>query len=197
MTDLETVRLRIWPDEDPTLETPQDAVLEALIEEVSDAIEDIRGAALEEAVRTVYIDGEGGNMLRLPYGPLVSVVSVNSVVYVDDGAGGRTKTLTLIPPYRYVPRGLRSDGHRGLGWLEMLGCHAWCTGRANYEVVFVAGFDEPPLRLRNAATNEVKAEFNTLDLSGLESLQLDNFLARAIQPEKRRAALEAAVRPYM
>ncbi len=156
-------------------------LIEALIVQVSDAIERYLGRTLEDptSAYTHYVDGDGTPTLRLRQGPLVSVTSVNSIEYVDGGGGARSETPTLIDPYTYVEEELRSEGFVGVAALRLLS-GTWLPGRRNYKIVYAAGWDaldtggddDIPEAIVAQATKEVAARFNTRSLDGLASRTL-------------------------
>jgi len=151
-------------------------LLETLVIEVSDAIEFYLGRILASTTHTHYFDGTGAPTLILRQGPLVSVTSVQSVEYVDGGAGARSETLTTIDPFTYVEEGQRSEGFVGVAALRLLS-GAWTPGSRNYKVVYVAGWDvldtggsnDIPEAIVAQATKEAAARFNTRTLDGLAS----------------------------
>ncbi len=156
-------------------------LLEALVLEQSDAIERYLGRTIENpsSAYTHYFGGDGTPTLRLREGPLVSITSVQSVVYSDDGAGGRDEALTTVEPHTYLEMNARSEGAVGVAELHLLS-GVWTPGIRNYKVVYNAGWEsldtggsnDIPEAIVAQATKEVAARFNTRSLDGLASRTL-------------------------
>lgn len=156
-------------------------LLEALVLEQSDAIERYLRRTIENPSSAYehYFGGDGTPTLGLREGPLVSITSVQSVAYSDDGGGGRDETLTTIEPHTYLEINLRSEGALDLAQLHLLS-GVWTPGVRNYKVVYAAGWEaldaggsnDIPEAIVAQATKEVAARFNTRSLDGLASRTL-------------------------
>lgn len=170
LTTLAIVKQHMDPE--AAMDTSRDAFINQLIDEVSDQVELFTGRQFLEAARTEYYDGTGTDTLILNQGPLVSVTSVHSVEYGDNGSGTRTETLTAVDQADRLEGGLRTEGAVSLGWLRMLS-GVWARGKRNYKVVYTAGFATAtsglPLSIVSNATTEVAIAFNLRASEGLMS----------------------------
>jgi|GEM_PF-4557647 len=176
---------------------PFDALLNLLISEVSDSIQEDLQRTFAEATYTEYLDGTGISGLVLGVGPLVSITSVESVQYDDDGAGGVTETLETIERHSYVLGGLRSQPrHTGLGRIERLGQSIWTRGPKRYKVVYVAGFDALPEKLVGYATEEVVYQLMTRESVHLLSQSLGDGTIAFIRPMQREEFRRAIMSAY-
>jgi len=197
--DLTTATL-VKGEVDPSgaFSTTYDVLIGNLITGVSDRIERLCGRKFLEAARTEYYDGSGRERLVLRQGPLVSVTSVSSVVYIDSGGGSRGETLTAIDESERIEDGLRADGCVCAGSVRLLSGR-FLEGRLNYKVVYTAGFATAtaglPESLVEIATVAVIQAFNNRDTWGLVSktvgssdwspvplANLDSWLMRSVGP---------------
>lgn len=205
LTSLDRVRARMMlKDTDGTPIAPgdvsdYDALINLLISEVSDEYQANLGRTFIEQAYTVYIDGTGRGSLVLPAGPLVSLTSLSSVQYQDDGAGGVTEVLTVVPRSSYVLSGLRSfPGFRGLGRVDMVGsCGTFTRGAKNYKAVFTAGFATVPEAVVGLATEDVVFRLMTRDTGHLLSQALGDGSITYLRPQQMIEQREARLSPYL
>jgi len=193
LTSLDRVRLRLnlrygTGDNPPAILPGQahdlDAYLNMLISEVSDEYQATAGRTFIEQTYTEYLDGTGRPGLVLAAGPLVSVTSLNQVVYQDDGAGGVTEVLTLVPAYSYVLAGLRSQPrYTGRGRLDRIGW-CWAKGHRNYKAVYVAGFAAVPEAVVGLATEDVATRCNMRNIGHLLSKSLMDGTISYLRPSQ-------------
>ena len=174
-----------------------DALIDLLISEVSDEYQEETGRTFGEATYTEYLDGTGRSSLVLGAGPLVSVTSLESVEYEDDGAGGVTETKTLIAPHTYVAAGLRTQPrYRGRGRIDYLGSTVFSRGPRRHRVIYVAGFDVLPERLVGLATTDVVSRVMTRDTGHLLSKSIGDGTISFLRPGQMQEAREAGLMPY-
>jgi hypothetical protein len=168
---------------------PFDDLINLLISEVSDEYERNLGRQFAEATYTLYLDGTGRPSLVLPVGPLVSVTSLESVLYGDDGAGGVTESRTTIPRFSYVLSGLRaSPRFNGLGRIDLSDpyCGYFTKGAKNYRCICVAGFDVLPESIVGLATEDVVFRLMTRDTAHLLSRSLGDGSISYLRPAQMR-----------
>jgi len=161
-----------------------DSLIDLLISEVSEEYQNWLGRTLIEQTYTEYLDGSGTRSLVLAAGPLVSVTSVNSVEYRDDGAGGVTEVLTVVPRHTYVLAGLRSyPRYSGRGRLDLVASSSvWTLGRKLYRVVYLAGFAAVPESIVGLATEDVVYRLMTRDTGHLLSQALGDGSITYLRP---------------
>ncbi len=175
-----------------------DALIDLLISEVSDEYQNWLGRTFAEATYTEYLDGSGRSSLILGVGPLVSVTSLESVEYEDDGAGGVTETKTLIAPHTYVVAGLRTQPrYTGRGRIDFLGESVFTRGPRRYRVIFVAGFDPIPETIIGLATTDVVSRLNTRETGHLLSQSLGDGTTSFLRPGQMQEAREMGLTPYL
>ena len=175
-----------------------DALIDLLISEVSDEYQNWVGRTFGEATYTEYLDGSGRSSLILGVGPLVSVTSLESVEYEDDGAGGVTETKTLIAPHTYVVAGLRTQPrYTGRGRIDSLGRSVFTRGPRRYRVIFVAGFDPIPEAVIGLATTDVVSRLNTRETGHLLSKSLGDGTTAFLRPGQMQEAREVGLTPYL
>lgn len=166
LTTLARVKERWEPGE--LVGTSADSVLTSFISEASDEAHKKMSRILPEQTYTHYFDGDGTSRLTLAQGPLVSITGVWEIEYSDDGAGARVETATAVNAADRLEGGLRSEGHIGFGWVDLINGR-FIAGRRNYKVTYVAGFDTIPERIVGAVTNRVVEFFNTRVARGTET----------------------------
>ena len=203
LTSLDRVRLRMnLKDTDGTPIQPGephdlDAYLNMLISEVSDEYQGRLGRTFAEASYTQYLDGSGRSSLVLGAGPLVSVASLNSVDYQDDGAGGVTEVLTVVPRHTYVLAGLRSQPrYTGLGRIDLLGGALFTPGPKRYKAVYTAGFDVLPERLVGRVTEDVVYRTMTRELGHLLSQTLGDGSITYMRPQQMEEVRESVFEDF-
>lgn len=192
LTNLSRVKAQLWAEGGAPSDF--DTLLEALIPEVSEDIEARLGRSIDEATFTHYLDGNGRDRITLPCGPLVSVTSVHSVAYSDAGDGSKAETLTEIKEYERTAGGLRSAGHKGLGWIRLLS-GTFAPGIENVKVVYVAGWDALPGWIKGIATRIVCLRFNTREVDGLASKDVGEGSISTVPQANVDAAIERAIAP--
>ena len=195
LTDIDSVKLRLWPDGNAP--TTFDDLLEGIIDDVSASIERLRGAPFEEAEYDQHYNGDGTSFLRLNHGPLVEVEEVATVVYQDDGSGGRDGVETAVEAFRWLPRGIRDTGHIGLGWLKRIDGARWPCGEQNIRVAYTAGFADVPPAVKRIATNEVLAEFAAREHAAFSSIQLGDYRVSMATADERANAVRLALGPFL
>jgi len=191
LTSLDRVRLRMNLKEadgspvDPGDVHDLDAFLNMLISEVSDEYQRLCGRTFAEASYTEYLDGTGRSSLVLGVGPLVSFSSLNLVDYQDDGAGGVTEVLTVVPRHTYVLAGLRSQPrYTGLGRVDLLGDALFSPGPKRYKAVYTAGFDVLPEILVGRVTEDVVYRAMTRETGHLLSQLLGDGSITYLRPQQ-------------
>jgi hypothetical protein len=148
-----------------------DSLIDLVISEVSDEYQQLLGRTFIEQPYSLYLDGSGNRSLVLPAGPIASFTSLSTVDYQDDGAGGVTEVLTVVPRSTFVVAGLRSQPQfTGLGRLDLIGeCSRFVRGVKNYKAVFTAGFAAVPEGIVGLATEDVVYRVMTGDKGNLLS----------------------------
>jgi hypothetical protein len=193
LTTLALVRQRLSI---PTADTSRDALITQLIAEISDQVEVETGREFIEASRTEYYDGSGREVLLLRQGPLVSITSVSSIEYGDDGAGNQTETATIVKPSERFSGGLRSEGDNGRAWIR-LRSGFFVPGQRNYKVVYVAGFSTStaalPAAIVHKATTDVAVEYYLREAAGLMAKTVGD---STINPIPRANIYEARARSW-
>ena len=205
LTSLDRVRTRMQlkkPGTDDPIQPgdshPFDALLNLLISEVSDAYQGRLGRTFAETDYTEYRDGTGRSSLVLGAGPLVSFTSLNFVDYQDDGAGGVTEVLTVVPRYTYVLSGLRSSPRfYGLGRIDLLGGALFTSEPKRYKAVYRAGFSPLPEGLVGLATEDVVYRMMTRDTGHLLSQTLGDGSITYMRPAQMEEARECVLAPYL
>ena len=204
LTTLALIKTRLFSgtsDVDPG--SDYDTLIGELINDVSDHIGQRCDRVFGEATHTEYPDGSGTDTLLLSQGPLVSVTSVNTVEYGDDGVGARTETLTAVDEADRLEVGLRAENAIGLAGIR-LRSGIFTKGRRNYKVIYVGGFlsvldgtaGDIPLALRDAATAHVSALFNLRGLEGIATKDVGDGSRSTIPTVSLDAALDRAIAPF-
>lgn len=194
LTTLDRVKEQLYAG-DASPPTTHDSLINTIIVEVTARIRSrIDNRLFTEQAFVEYLDGPGHTTLRLFQGPLVSVSRIDTVAYSDDGGGGRQETLTEIDAYLWVPRGLRTEGYLGKGWIERLGTY-WTAGQRNHKVTYTGGFDPLPEFLVEAATKEVLTEVR--HDPAVQMLKIGDYEIRTPMPKDRDLALSRALSPLM
>ena len=191
-TSLALVKERLFPGVvAPT--TNYDGMINSIIAEVTDRIrQKLDSRFLFERTTVEYVDGSGTLDLFLREGPLISVSSVYTVEYGDDGFGARTETLTLVDESEYVLEGLRANDYIGVGWISRLGSY-WLRGQRNYKITYDAGFSALPAGVQSAATRLVLAEINRRP--GLDLVWLGDYRIEQTDEKKLDDAINATLAP--
>jgi len=176
-----------------------DSLIDLLISEVSDEYQAWLGRTLVEQSYTEYLDGSRTRSLVLSAGPLVSVTSVESVEYRDDGAGGVTEILTVIPRHTYVLAGLRTQPrYWGRGRIDLVGSDAvWTSGVKRYRVVYLAGLAGVPESIVGLATEDVVYRLMTRDTGHLLSQTLGDGSITYLRPAQMVETRETRLVPYL
>ena len=177
---------------------PFDSLLNLIISEVSDEYQGVLGRTFAEKSYTEYLDGSGRPSLVLGVGPLVSVTSLESVEYEDDGAGGVTETRTIVERHTYVLAGLRTQPrYTGLGRIDFLGGTLFSKGPKRYRVICTAGFNSIPEFVVGRATEDVVSRIMNRMTGHLLSQSLgDGTISymRPLQAQEIRNAVYGAYR---
>jgi hypothetical protein len=189
----------------PTDVSPIDGLINAMISEVSDEYQNRLGRTILEAGYIDYLHGNGLSRLPLNEGPLVSIASLETVAYSDNGAGGVTETRTLVAPHLYVGGGLRGQGrHLGVGAVVLLGRDQYggngsvfTRGDRNYRVSYTGGFSTVPEGIVGIATTRVVNDWYTKDTKYLLSKTLSDSAMSVLSPERIREEEERALAPYL
>jgi len=204
LTTLDRVRIRMqFRKTDGSLygaaeASPYDSLLNAMISEVSDEYQNRLGRTILEAGYVDYLHGNGQSRLPLNEGPLVSITSVETVAYSDNGAGGVTETRTLVAPHLYVGGGLRGQGrHLGVGAVVLLGWATFTRGVRNYRVSHTGGFATVPEGIVGISTTRVVNDWYTKDTKYLLSKTLSDTAISVLSPERIREEEEQALAPYV
>ena len=113
-------------------------------------------ATLEDTTITLYLDGPGGQELRLPYGPILSVTSIH------DSDDRLYSSADLVAASDYEVYGdeflirLKDDSSHGY----------WSTTRRAIKVAAVIGFSTIPEDIKHAAGLQVAHSFQGRDHVG-------------------------------
>lgn len=161
LTTLDRLKRRIGQDG-----TDHDALLNEIITEMSQDIEHRAGRIFNEQSHTAYLNGDGTPRLVLPQGPLVSITTIESIAYSDDGAGARVETETTILESTFLESGVRARGEDGPPVLVRIGS-AWPFGKQNIKVVFVGGYDTLPEKLIGDVTTACAGRWFVREAAGL------------------------------
>lgn len=205
LTSLDRVRERLRLTKDaatgaiygPGDVSPWDSLLNSLISEVSDEYQIRMSRIIAQGTYTEYYDGTGQSRLVLRQGPLVSITSLESVVYSDNGAGGVTETRTLMAPHLYRAAGLRDGRNRSLGRIDLTGCQAFTPGIQNYRVVYVAGWDAIPEALVGMATTRVVNDYMTRETKYLAAQTIGDTSLTPLSPKQIADAEDRALWPFV
>jgi len=178
---------------------PLDNLIQMVISEVSEDYQATLGRSFVEQNYTEYLDGSGTRNLLLTAGPLVSVTSVQSVEYQDDGAGGVTEVLTTVPRSWYVLAGMRSSPRfYGRGRLDLVSeCSTWWLGVKRFKVVYVAGFASVPEGIVGLATEDVVYRVMSGEHAHLMSQTHGDGSITYLRPQQMIEARESRLGPYM
>jgi hypothetical protein len=204
LTSLDRVRTRlqlqnssgnpIQPGEPHAL----DSLLNMLISEVSDEYQGVLGRTFAESDYAEYLDGSGRGSLVLGAGPLVSFTSLSQVEYRDDGAGGVTEVLTLVPRHTYVLSGLRTQPRfYGLGRIDLVGGGNFARGAKNYKAVHRSGFSPIPEGVVGLATQDVVNRVLSRETVHLLSRALADGTITYVRPQQMVEARDEGLRPYL
>lgn len=175
-----------------------DSLIDLVISEVSDEYQARLGRTLAEATYTEYLDGTARPSLVLGVGPLVSVTSLESVEYEDNGAGGVTETRTLIKPHTYVVAGLRTQPrYTGRGRIDYLGGTVFTAGPRRYRAVYVAGFASIPEAVVGLATIDAVYRLKTRETAHLLSQILADGQVSFLRPQQMQESRESGLAPYV
>jgi len=203
LTSLDRVRERMQlTDTDRTTIAPGDthpwdSVINSLISEVSDEYQQDLGRTFAQQVYTEYLDGSGRPSLILGAGPIVSVTSVESIAYEDDGAGGVTETATTVERHTYVIAGLITQPrYIGLGRIDRLGASVFTRGPRKFKVVYTAGFAAVPEKVVGIATSDVVYRMMTRESSHMIAQSLGDGNISYLGPQRMMDARQAALDPY-
>jgi len=207
LTSRDRVRTRLQLTKEgidpPTPISPSDAhtldsLIDLLISEVSDEYQKWSGRTFAEATYTEYLDGSGRSSLVLGGGPLVSITSLESVEYQDDGAGGVTEVRTTVKRHTYVLAGLRTQPrYTGLGRIDFVGNALFTRGAKNYRVVYLAGFASLPEALVGLATTDVVYRLMTRVTGHLLSQMLGDGTVSFLRPQQMQEAREQVLGLYL
>ena len=177
---------------------PFDSLIALLISEVSDDYQGMLGRTFIDQAYTAYLDGSGTPHLVLPAGPVTSFTSLNSVEYTDDGAGGVTETLTVVPRHTYVVAGLASQPRfYGRGRVDLLGGAYFPRGPRRYKAVFGAGFATIPESVVGLATEDVVYRLMTREFGHLLSQSLGEGSISFVRPAQMIEMRESRLAPFM
>ena len=117
-------------------------------------------ATLEDTTITLYIDGPGGQELRLPYGPILSVTSIHD----SDDRLYSSADLVAASDYELY-------GDEALIRLTDTSSHGyWSTTRRAIKVAAVIGFSTIPEDIKHAAGLQVAHWFQGRDHVGSKSI---------------------------
>lgn len=184
-------------------DTDRDGVLQSLITEVSLTFQRVAGRLMNEQTHTHYLDGTGLVRMWLPEGPLVSVTSLESLTYADDGSGGRDELPTAIDPFTYLTELMRgelqgtdpgSTVRDGPSSLYRSGL--WGVGVRNFKITYVAGYDTLPESLLHSVTNLVAAKYHTREAEGLRGKDVEGGSIELISPAQFDEAMERSTAPW-
>ncbi len=194
LTTLARVKEQLFAG-DATPPSTHDTLINTIIAEVTHRIRSkVDNRRFIEQAHVEYVDGRAVRTLRLAQGPLVSVSRIDLVTYSDGGGGARTETPVEVEAYRWLPRGLRVDGHLGKGWIDRLDSF-WIAGQRNYKVTYTAGFDPLPAFLVESATKETLNEVR--HDPAVQMLKIGDYEIRTPLPKDRELALSRALSPLM
>ena len=196
LTTLAGVRERL---QIPVLETDKDALISTLITEVTDAIQsELRGRKIVEATYTEYPPGTGTEVLFLAQGPLVSVTSINSVVYSDAGSGARQEDLTVLDPFLYVLDNLRTEHSLGRGIIRRVDSGTFDRDHARrWKVVYVAGWSTIPSAITHLATTWVTHEYQNREARWNASRVIDDGQISLLSPAQLAREKDLALSPFV
>ena len=207
LTSLDRVRTRLQlkkPNTSPAVPIqPGDAhdfdtLIALLISEVSDDYQGMLGRTFVDQAYTAFLDGSGTPHLVLPAGPVTSFTSLNSVEYTDDGAGGVTETLTVVPRHTYVVAGLANQPRfYGRGRVDLLGGAYFPRGPRRYKAVFGAGFATIPESVVGLATEAVVYRLMTRDTGHLLSQSQGDGSISYLRPQQMVEFREGRLGAFM
>jgi len=208
LTSLDRVRMRMGlkkPGTNPPVDIqpgdshPLDSLINVVISEVSEEYQDLIGRTFIEQTYTEYLDGSCTRSLMLTAGPLVSITSVESVQYLDDGAGGVTESRTVVPRSSYVLAGLRSQPRfLGRGRLDLVAhCGIWNEGKKRFRVIYVAGFASVPEMVVGLATEAVVSRINLAQTGHLLSQVLGDGQITYMRPQELIEMRDTRLAPYL
>jgi hypothetical protein len=174
-----------------------DALLMIFISEVSDDIQGELGRTFAETDYIEYLDGNNRSSLVLGAGPLVSFTSLNWVDYQDNGAGGVTEVLTVVPRSSYVLAGLRSQPRfYGLGRIDLLGGALFTPGPKRYKAIHRCGFSPLPEGLVRWATEDAFYRAMSRDVGNLLSQTLGDGSITYMRPQQMMESRELGLAPF-
>ena len=171
-----------------------DALIENLIDQVSQEIEQILGRFLGNQTHTEYYDGHGSHRLYLREGPLNAVTTLELIEY--SGTTSRVETPTTIEEADYLIGGLRGEGNLGRGWIEMI-AGVFLRGTRNYKIVYVAGWTTMPEDLVSYALDWAVAAYKGRETTGLQSRTIGDNSIVPFSLSSRRNQITQQLGHYM
>lgn len=129
-----------------------------------------RAAGFEEATWTEYLDGDGGETIKLREWPVSSITSVKFRESATAFGTAEASSSYYVDP---------STDNRGLvfragglgSWEVEARTACWPKGRRNIEVVYTGGYSTVPDDLKNACYELVSAWFNTSGRDAINTQQ--------------------------
>ncbi len=196
LTTLARVRERL---QTPTAETDKDALINSLVTEVSDWIQSFLQRTIAQATYTEYQAGTDTPVLFLREGPVVSITSINTVVYEDGGGGTRQETLTLLDAFDYVPDNLQSEGALGRGILRRVDGGTFDSDSTGWrwKIVYVAGFTATPEAVTHLATTWVVHEYQNRGGRWNASRSVDDAQISLLSPAQLHREKDRILAPFV
>ena len=181
LTTLALVKSRLFPGGQGT-HTDHDTLISELITYASAKIEDRLDRYLGDQTHTEYHDGRGQRRMYLNEGPLISVTTVEEIDY--GGTTTRTEDPTTVEQAERLEGGLASEGHKGIGWLELIN-GLWIPGQRNYKIVYVGGFAAMPESIEGLAADLVVLMYRRREAQGVTSKTIgDGSIAGLLNPSQ-------------
>lgn len=194
LTTRDRVRSRLQTPDD---EFDFDDLFDQLITEVSNWIQDDLGRDVPENAFVEYFDGNDQADLFLSQGPLVSVDTVESVLWEDDGSDGMQETRTTLEAFRYVQDGTVADLSLMKGMLRRADGGLWETGQPRrWRVVYVAGHNPLPDGIVHLATTWVVHEFLNRETRWNQSKGFDDITVNLLSPAQMQREKDRILAPY-
>ncbi len=113
---------------------PEETILEALCDEISEAVEDYCGRKFEAAAFTEYHDGSGTQQLMLRQYPINAVTTVTRTK-VD---AANTQVSVVSAEYNINTE----SGILNMHQVNHVDSSVWVKGERNYKIVYNAGYSE-------------------------------------------------------
>lgn len=141
---------------------------QGFIELISDAVEHyLKNKVAKQTITDLIVDGNGTNILPLPYWPVKNVESVGNIQYRTTISGGWTNLFDSAADfnsYLYVTPQAEFNIGAGVDQLEILeSLKTFPLGRKNIKITYDAGWDPIPGDLKKVVLEMIATMYKESD----------------------------------